>query len=780
MLNKKAFAYGKKLIREGAWNIGTEWNGEGSNPDHYLGDGVYPFIAEIDGKDVVFQAALYKVIEEAFEDEEITEAAEELLERIEDAQKVSEGSDLTGGGQASNSGGGGKPPTDSGTSADLADASFRDLPEEVQKSIRRQHDMEKKVVSDGKGRLERVAEWKTDEIDMEAKTVPMSFSSDAPYERYFGNEILGHADGEIRMERVNDEAPYLLEHDTNNYLGKILTVSIDNGSTGRAVVQFAPNAQATEVFNDIASGFRKHVSVGYYVHEMKKVSEATKDAPADFRVVDWEPLEISTVSIPADAGVGVMRGYAFEDELAAGAGEQNQAEVEEQEETTNKPPEKENKTMEETPKIETPEVEKVDLNKVRSEGSDLERKRVANLMEYAEVQKDCPSDILQKAIKDGKSSVEMAKDYMGWKRENTKNANSSAIADEDAKGFSLLALARYLAQPTRENEKAAGKELEMCQAESQRRGQSEGNGVAVPNNIWQRDLTVGTDSAGGYLKPTTDGGLIEMLRPKSHMLQLARVLPGLVGDTTFSTQATGATPYWVAESTAVTESNQTFGQVTLTGKTLGTFTDMSRKALLNTSPSIEQVVREDLLATIATEIDRVCIEGSGTGAEPTGILNNADVITNSVATAAAGEALTWTDVVDIWKIPNTRNADVQSMAWLTSPAVIAHMMTKPKVASTDSNFILNGLDEGLLGFPIYSTNQCPDDLTQSTGTALSALIYGNFADLLIGFWGGLTLNVDDTTLGTQGARRIICLQDMDVAIRHAASFGMTDDIDTSV
>jgi HK97 family phage major capsid protein len=262
------------------------------------------------------------------------------------------------------------------------------------------------------------------------------------------------------------------------------------------------------------------------------------------------------------------------------------------------------------------------------------------------------------------------------------------------------------------------------------------------------------------------------------MLQLARVLPGLVGDTTFSTQATGATPYWVAESTAVTESNQTFGQVTLQAKTLGTFTDMSRKALMNTVPSIEQVVREDLLATIATEIDRVCLEGydAGNAAEPVGVINTSGI--GNVTTAADGAALTWTDCTNIWKAVATDNADTDSMAWITSPSVVAHMMNIDR-ASGANNFILNDLKDGLLGFPIRVTTQSPDDLGQGSGTNLSALTLGNWADLLVGFWGGLTLNVDDTTLGTQGARRIICLQDMDCAVRHAASFAGTDDINTA-
>jgi len=760
-LNKKAYAYGKKLIREGHLNVGGDSPGP-SDEMHYLGDGSFAFIGRLLEQDTVFKSALLQVVTDAAEDQEIVEAAEDLIERIEKAEVAAEGSDLTGAG--TDDGGGGKPPPDQGTSADLSGAEKREW-----------------VGSN----LHRSVSFDRAGIDEEARTVEVAFSSTAPYERFFGMEILGHGDGEMDLSRVNNAAAVLVDHNTSDQVGVIEKAWVD-GDKGRALLRFSKSVRGDEIFTDIADGIRQLVSVGYFVESVKEIEAASDDGPATFYVDRWQPFEVSVVAVPADTSVGVGRNRSQEsqgsDELGAkGEGDTETAEVE-----TKTLEEKEvEMTDEEKKALEKAEAEakakdaakaKDREAKLRAEGQSAERERVKNLTEYAEVHKDLSAELLQKHIASGDDVMSLSRAYVAEKKGRQVEADKTAVPDEDASKFSLLKVARYLAQPTRENEKAAGYELEMCRAEAQGRG-GDINGIAIPGNIWKRDLTVGTDSAGGYLKPTDHGPLIELLRPKSHMLQLATIIPGLVGDVSFPTQSGGATAYWVAEGGDVTESNQTFGTVTLAPKTVGTFTDMSRKTLLQTVPAIESVVRNDLLTTLAVEIDRVALEGSGSGAEPTGVINTTGI--GDVSTGTNGEALTWTDCVNIWKEIAVDNADTGSMAWVTSPSVVAHMMTKPKAADTDSNFILNDLNDGLLGFPVRSTTQSPDDLTQGSGTALSALTLGVWSDLLIGTWGGLTLNVDDTTLGTQGARRIIVLQDIDIAVRHAESFSGTDDIDTT-
>ena len=148
-------------------------------------------------------------------------------------------------------------------------------------------------------------------IDEEARTVSLAFSSEAEYERYFGIEILDHGSKSIRLDRMKDGAAFLVNHNTDDQVGVIESVEIGTDRVGRAMVRFGESARAEEIWQDIVTGIRKHVSVGYIVHKMVLEEEA-KDGPDKYRVTDWEPFEASIVPVPADPSVGVGRGAEIE------------------------------------------------------------------------------------------------------------------------------------------------------------------------------------------------------------------------------------------------------------------------------------------------------------------------------------------------------------------------------------------------------------------------------------------------------------------------------------
>ena len=141
-------------------------------------------------------------------------------------------------------------------------------------------------------------------FDEEARTVELSFSSEEPYERWWGTEILDHAESAVRLGRLNNGGALLMDHNGRDQVGVVERAWI-SGRKGRAVVRFGRSARAQEVFQDVIDGIRKLVSVGYRIVEMVL---AQRDGDnATYRVTDWEPYEISLVSIPADTTVGVGR-----------------------------------------------------------------------------------------------------------------------------------------------------------------------------------------------------------------------------------------------------------------------------------------------------------------------------------------------------------------------------------------------------------------------------------------------------------------------------------------
>ncbi|ADD94573.1 hypothetical protein [uncultured phage MedDCM-OCT-S08-C1731] len=144
-------------------------------------------------------------------------------------------------------------------------------------------------------------------IDEEKRTVRIGVSSETPVERSFGMEVLGHSEDEINMEFMQSKtAPLLLDHDMKKQIGVVEEFKLDQAAKRTtAVVRFGKSALAEEVFRDVVDGIRMNISVGYRVDKLERQN---KDDETYYRA-SWTPMEISSVSIPADASrlVGVGR-----------------------------------------------------------------------------------------------------------------------------------------------------------------------------------------------------------------------------------------------------------------------------------------------------------------------------------------------------------------------------------------------------------------------------------------------------------------------------------------
>ncbi len=152
--------------------------------------------------------------------------------------------------------------------------------------------------------LRRIAYWDRDSVDMKARTVALAFSSEEPISRWFGDEILDHGKGSVRLDRLIKTGPLLLGHDTNQHIGTIQSARIEKDRVGRAIVRFGQGTERDAILTDIEDGIRKCVSVGYRIHRMK-LEESDDEGTDTYRATDWEPYEVSLVSMPADVNVGV-------------------------------------------------------------------------------------------------------------------------------------------------------------------------------------------------------------------------------------------------------------------------------------------------------------------------------------------------------------------------------------------------------------------------------------------------------------------------------------------
>ena len=152
-----------------------------------------------------------------------------------------------------------------------------------------------------------------DHVDTDSRTVELSFSSETPYGRWFGDEILCHDEECINLERFNNGlGAVLFNHDRDAVVGHIEKVWLED-NRGKALVRFDTDEQSETIFQKVQSGTLQGVSVGYAINRYEVLEdEDTKSTNGRFTgpayvVTDWEPLEISIVSVPADPTVGVGR-----------------------------------------------------------------------------------------------------------------------------------------------------------------------------------------------------------------------------------------------------------------------------------------------------------------------------------------------------------------------------------------------------------------------------------------------------------------------------------------
>ncbi len=600
----------------------------------------------------------------------------------------------------------------------------------------------------------RTALIQKENIDDVDRSIDLSFSSETPYERSFGMEIIDHNKMDLSFI-ASGNAPFLADHDATKVIGIVEKVNIAD-ARGRAKVRFGKNELANSIFQDIKDGIRPNISFGYEVLSMEKVKTKNEDKEKPSYKVATLPLEISSVGIPADQSVGVNRSK----EIINNDDNNKQSII---------------KVIKMDKKDNVQETPKVDNEKIKAETQKAEVDRVREI--YAVAEKHNLKNLADESIKSGLSVAEfkgVILEKIGNKPLATRN-DEVGLSKKEQHNYSL---AKGIKAMISGNWDGAELEKEASEEIAKRSGKN-ARGIFVPSdaNFYKRDLTQGTASAGGNTVATDllAGSYVDALRARSLVRSAgATVLSGLVGDVAIPATNAVTTAYWITETTAATEGAPTFRQITMNPKVCSAYVDVSRHLLHQSAVAIEAILRQDLINGLASAVDKGALQGSGSSNQPTGILNQSGI--GSVAIGTNGGAGTYTSVVNTWKEVSTDNADLGALSWFTTPIQVSRFMTTAKVSSTDSQMIMND-KVNLLGYKVNSTKNMPDNLTKgSSSSDCSALLFGNFNDLIIGEWGNLDVTVDPYSLSTLGATRIASFYDIDIAVRHAESFAAIQDL----
>lgn len=620
-------------------------------------------------------------------------------------------------------------------------------------------------------------------VDVEARTIELAFSSETDtVERWFGIEILGHDPGEYDLSRLNNSAPLLWMHDLYDQRGVVEpgTARVDSDRKGRATVRISKNPKGDELLRDAADGIITKVSVGYNVDGIKLVEE--RDGVDVFRVTSWAPYEISMVSVAADDTVGAGRSADIQHEetnpktpetgatidnpptghrkpeimvkiLRNASGDLVRAEVDENGNITRE--------------LETLERAGENERTALSRGGDAERQRVRSLLEMGRQYGD--EALAVQYVTDGKSPEDLQRALLGKfadersKRplaDQEKDANIG-MTDKEARRFSIMRALRHLADPSnRANAEAAKFEIECSRAAADAYGKSP-KGIIIPNDVLSRAFSTTTPGSGPGSNIVANellaGSFIELLRKKAWVMKRAMSLGGLVGNIDIPRQNSATQAYWVGEGGAPTGSQPGVDQIAFTPKTLGAYTDITRRLLMQSTPDAEALVRSDILKVMALEIDRVAIYGTGTANQPKGVKNQTGI--NAVDFAVAGKP-TFEELVAMETAIALDDADVDNMSYSFNAGIRGYMKTALKFPTTAASGTIWEPGKTVNGYETNVSNQL----------ASGDVFFANWADLIVAMWGGLELTVDPYSLSTSGGLRVIALQDVDMNIRHAESF----------
>jgi len=566
----------------------------------------------------------------------------------------------------------------------------------------------------------------------EDRTLEFPFASEAPVERYYGMEVLNMDAKSMDLTRLNDGAPLLYQHDPDRIVGVVQKAYIKN-KRAYARVKLANNELGREMQELIKDGIIRNVSFGYKINSMEADESTT---PVTYRATNFQPFEISLVTVPADESVGIGRAFSHNEGT----------------ETASAVPSQPNG-------VTTVDQNLNNIEAIRAEAAQAKAKEVAEMIALGQRTKNI--EMAQEFIANSRGLDELRSallEKMGVQEKplNPKDAEIG-MSDKEKREFSFIRAINALAHPnSQEAQRAAGFELEVSRAAQQKSGK-EARGILIPADVLgfgRRDLTVGSASGGGDLVATDlmSDSFIDLLR-KALVLQTAgaNVMTGLQGMVAIPRQSGGATTYHVAESGAITESQLTVDQVTMQPRTIGALTDYSRRLLLQSSIDIENLVRRDLAQQIAIEVENQAINGTGTGSYPLGFLNVTGINTESGYT-------TFADYVNAEAALSTDNALQGTLGYLMNSALRGTLKTTEKASGTNGIFVYEA-DNTINGYSAYVSNSMPNNTA----------VFANFSDILIGFWSGLDIMVDPYTGSASGTVRVVAMQDYDVAIRHPES-----------
>ena len=597
----------------------------------------------------------------------------------------------------------------------------------------------------------RTVQLERSDLQPETRSLSIAFSSETPVDRNFGAEILDHRPESVRLGRLNNSGPVLVNHDLGDQVGVVESARIDPDKVGRAEIRFGKSERAEEIFRDVEDGIRTQISVGYAIHKM----EQTGQNPPVYRVTDFEPYELSVVSSGADQSVGIGRDseQTFETQII-------KLETRKQK-------------MEE--KIEVTE-ERVDTTQVVAKARAEEISRVREIESYGREHKQ--PELAAQYIKDGKSAGEFAIEVLQRYQQKPKDHADIGLTPKETRKFSWMRLINHMAKPGDEKARREAEfEIDACIAAEKQQGRA-ARGYIIPMEVLndpriktrnrsqfaKRELLAGSGD-GANLVPTIldSSSFIEFLDNSMVTVRAgATVLRNLDGIIKIPRRDAAITGGWLAESADAADTTPSFDQVTLQLKTYGLRVDMTRQLRLQSSMDVESLIASEIALSCALALDKAAMTGPGTGNAPTGVGVQSGVGVQALATI---NQITWAEAIGLQSDVMTANAFFGDLAYAIHPVLAGDAKSRSRDSGSGRYVMENGEIDG---YPAYISAQVAD---LGAGGANNA-IFGNWRDCLIGYWSN-GIDVQIHREFDDGRIRLLVFVDADCNVRHPGSFSRT-------
>jgi HK97 family phage major capsid protein len=641
---------------------------------------------------------------------------------------------------------------------------------------------------------------RTHSIDARAKDdqglVELAISSEAPYERWFGIEVLRHSAEAVDLTRLNDgRHPLLINHDTRQQAGVIKQAWLDADKKLRGRAKFSRSAFGKEIEQDVADGIRSLVSVGYEIIEIEEVEEdkstgefvtkrklsgdeferemrakhgesftrsgsaperAKDSKPPTFVVTRWMPFEASLVAIPADVEVGVGR---------SGGPDGEPQQQRQQEPAAHQSP----VIILETSTMTAP------LNANDAGALEVAR-RDAILTLGEQYAKYVNQRDIADALRNGKS-VDQFRELIMQKMETAHTDTRQLHIGMTQKEVQRYSLGRALVAALTGDWSKAGLERECSEALAKLTGR-QSEGFFLPYDTFRRDFNVGTTTEAGNLVPTDLRGdlYVDALRNNLVLGQMGvRILTGLSGNVDMPRKSSPTSVSRLTEIGSATETNPITAKVTLSPKRVGGYVEVSKQALIQSAMALEPMIRDDLLMSAAVELDSSAINGNGTAPNILGIRNYTTI--GSTTAGANGLAPTWANFVDLESACANSNAEPDSLAgYITNTRVRGRL--KQTQLGTNLPFIWQNSPQPVNGYRVGITNNVPSNLTKGTSTTVcsAAIFSSDWSMGVIGLFGAPDVIVDPYTKADTGQVKITLNQFSDFGIRLPAAFSKIEDL----